>query len=112
MMSKVTTMSHRSLGVMRAHATQVPKAIEASCEIDSHTDTCCLGTNFIPLYFTGKVYDVSPFLDTMTPQTNIEICSGAMAYDNVEGNTKILVINEALWMGQHMYHSLINPYQI
>jgi len=48
----------------------------------------------------------------MAPQTNIEVCTGATAYDDNEGNTKILVINEALWMGNQMSHSLINPYQI
>jgi len=111
-MSKLTTNTRRSLSASRTHSARGPQIVEASCEIDSHADTCCLGVNFCPIYFTGKVCDVSPFLDTMTPQTNIEICTGATAYDDAEGNTKILVINEALWMGDHMAHSLINPYQM
>jgi len=48
----------------------------------------------------------------MMLQTDIEICTGATVYDDDEGNTKILLINEALWMGSQMSHSLINPYQV
>ena len=33
-----------------------------SNEMDSHTDTCCLGKNFIPLYYTGEVCNVHAFL--------------------------------------------------
>jgi len=111
-MSKVTTNSRRLLGASRTHTNRGPQIVEVSCEIDSHADTCCLGANFRPIYFTGKVCDVSPFLDTMAPQADIEICTGATAYDDDEGNTKILIINEALWMGHQMSHSLINPYQL
>ena len=30
-------------------------------ELDSHADTCALGANFSPLYYTGQQYDVTPF---------------------------------------------------
>jgi len=76
-MSKLKTNSRRLLGASRMHTAQRPKIMEASCEIDSHANICCLGMNFHPIYFTGKIHDVSPFLNSMTPQANIEICTGA-----------------------------------
>jgi len=48
----------------------------------------------------------------MPTQENVEVCAGAMAYDDENGETIILVINEALWMGGRMRHSLLNPYQV
>jgi len=84
-----------------------------TCEMDSHADTCCLGMNFTPIYFTGKICDVSPFLSNLPSQQGVQICSGATAYDDGDddgdGGTYILVINEALWFGEKMQHTLINP---
>jgi hypothetical protein len=33
----------------------------SSCELDSHADTCALGSNFISLYYTGQQCNVTPF---------------------------------------------------
>jgi len=48
----------------------------------------------------------------MPSATNVEICTGATAYDAENGNTLILVVNKALWMGDRMKHTLLNPYQV
>jgi len=82
------------------------------CEMDSHANTCCLGANFIPIYFTGKICDVAPFLSDLPNQEGIPICSGATAFENADGCTYILIINEALRFGYRMKNSLINPNQI
>jgi len=111
-MSKVLSNARRNVSASRTHTVAEPQVVESNCEIDNHADTCCIGSNFLPIYFTGKVCDVSPFLDTMPKQGDVEICTGATAYDNDRGETIILVINEALWMGDFMDHSLLNPYQI
>jgi len=110
--SKITTWAHHHIGATCTHSTPNPTIIEANTEIDNHADTCCLGANFLPLFFTGKICDISPFLESMPFAMDIEICSGATAYDDPNGNTIILIINEALWMGNQMQHSLLNPYQI
>jgi len=65
-----------------------------------HADTCCLGMNFTPIYFTGKICDVAPFLSNLPNQHGVQICSGATAYDDGDGGTYILVVNEALWFGE------------
>ena len=111
-MSKVITEMRRQISASRSHVADPPQVVESNCEMDSHADTCCLGKNFLPIYFTGKVCDVTPFLDSLPRQGDVEICSGATAYEDAYGNTIILIINEALWMGNLMEHSLLNPYQI
>jgi len=100
------------VGAAYTHQSQAPAIIEANTEIDSHADTCCLGANFTPLYFTSKICNVTPFLDSLPSATNVEICTGATAYDDANGTTLILIVNKALWLGDCMQHSLLNPYQI
>ena len=83
------------------------------CEIDNHADTCCLGANFLPLYFTGEMCDVAPYSDEYEPIKDIPICTAATAYRNQDtGATIILIVHQALWFGNKMAHSLINPNQI
>ena len=94
--------------------TQMTKAgHRARCEIDNHADTCCLGSNFLPLSFTGDLCDVSPYTDEYKPMTDIPICTGATAFRHPEtGETFILIVHEALWFGDKLDHSLLNPNQI
>ena len=82
-------------------------------ELDSHADTCVLGANFIITSFTGRVCDVSPYSSSYKSIPDVPIASGATAWTNPEtGETFILIIHEALWMSNHMPHSLINPNQL
>ncbi len=80
-------------------------------EIDSHADTHCFGSNFIPLYFTQQECTVSPFLSEYQEQENIQICTGATAYTKENGEVIILIFGQGLWFGNRMERSLINPYQ-
>jgi len=79
------------------------------CEMDSHAHTCCLGMNFVPTY---KVCNVAPFLSKLPRQEGVQICSEATAFDDGNGGTYILVINQTLWFGEKMQHTLINPNQV
>jgi hypothetical protein len=86
--------------------------IQGRLEIDNHADTHALGRNFSVLSFTGRICDVSPFVDHYKPTRGIEVVSAATAWDDPETlETIILVFHEALWMGDMMEHSLINPNQ-
>jgi hypothetical protein len=84
------------------------------CEFDTHAHTCALGSNFVPLSYTGRVCDVSPYnADQGKCERNIPIISGATAYTcQNSGQTFILVINEGLWLGHKLRHSLLNQNQI
>ena len=88
--------------------------ITARNELDSHAYTCALGSNFVPLHYTGRVCDVSPYnSNTYDPERDVPIVAGATTYtDQVTGQVYILVINEGLWFGEKLTNSLINPNQL
>ena len=83
----------------------------AMSEIDNHADTHVFGKNFRPIYFTSEVCSVTPFLDEYKEQENVRICTGATAYETKFGETIILQFGQALWFGNRMEKSLINPNQ-
>ena len=79
-------------------------------EMDTHADTCVLGINFVILEYSGRVCDVYPYSQDYEAIKDIPIVRGATAVqDQDTGETYIFVINEGLWYGNRMYHSLINP---
>ena len=65
------------------------------------------------LHHTGKVCEVSPYLDDYKAIKNVLVVCGATLWtDTVDNQEYILVFNESLWMGDSLTHSLINPNQL
>ena len=93
-----------------------PKAslpgVASTCEIDSHADTCCMGRNFVPLYFTEEVVDVTPFTDRYTALRDVPVAGGATHIQLDDGSEYILVVHQGLWFGEELDVSLLNPYQL
>jgi hypothetical protein len=88
-------------------------SISGKMELDSHADTCVLGINFVILEYSGRVCDVYPYSQEYTAIKDVPIVRGATAVQCQEtGETFILIINEGLWYGDKMDHSLINPNQL
>jgi hypothetical protein len=82
-------------------------------ELDSHADTIVLGSNALILQYTSRECDVSPYSDSYEPIRNVPIVKGATAVTSkTTGETLILIFNEAIWMGDHLDHSLLNPNQL
>ena len=82
-------------------------------QLDSHADTVVLGRNCVILAYTGRECDVSPYSDTYEAIQGVPIVSAATAWTcQSTGETHILVFHEALWMGDVLDHSLINPNQL
>ena len=82
-------------------------------ELDSHADTIVLGSNCVILHHTGKVCEVSPYSDDYEAIKNVPVVCGATLWtDTVDNQEHILVLNESLWMGDSLTHSLINPNQL
>ena len=87
--------------------------VEARCELDTRADTTCAGINCRPIYFTGQHCEAYGFHDNLTPINNVPIATVATAWsDQHTGESFILIINEALYFGSSMDHSLVNPNQI
>ena len=82
-------------------------------EADSNADTCCLGKNFIVLEYTQRTADVYPYDTSYSPLTNVPIVTAATAWDDPSNNTTwLLIVNEGLFYGDKLDHSLLNPNQI
>ena len=104
-----TLPHHRNLSSL-----QNTQQHHARCELDSHADTCALGSNFIPLYFTGRACNVTPYnSDSYETERDVPIVSGATAYTcQCSGPTYILVVNKGLWFGEKLQNTLLNPNQL
>ena len=82
-------------------------------ELDSHADTTCCGKGFQLLHKTGKTVSVEPFLSQYEPVTDIPIGTCINAYkDEMTGETYILQFHQALYFGDRLEVSLINPNQM
>jgi Reverse transcriptase (RNA-dependent DNA polymerase) len=82
-------------------------------ELDSHADTVVLGSNCIILSYSGRECDVLPYTDSYDAIKGVPIVTGATAWtSDLTGETFILVFNEALWLGEILDHSLVNPNQL
>ena len=81
-------------------------------EMDSNADTCVLGQNFIVTSYSQRSAEVYAY-DKDLPSTVVPIVSGATAYTcPTSGHTFILIVNEALYYGTRLDHSLFNQNQI
>jgi hypothetical protein len=83
-------------------------------ELDTHADTCVAGSNTVVLDLTGKSVSVSPFCETAYDSIeDVPIATVATAYDcPLTGRVYVLVINEALYFGDQMHHTLLCPNQL
>jgi hypothetical protein len=82
-------------------------------EMDTHADTCCLGKNFVPLYYTGEVCNVHAYSDELDAIKDVQIGAGATHWtDPSSGFSYILEIHQALMFTESLEHSLINQNQI
>ena len=82
-------------------------------ELDSHTDTIVCGSNCIIINFTGKECEVVTYTDAYETIKVVSIVQEATAYDNPDtGETTILILNKAIWMGETMDHTLVKPNQL
>jgi hypothetical protein len=79
-------------------------------ENDTHTDTCVCGTTFTVVEDTAQVCDVSPFSNEYQAMKDMPIISAATTYTNpTNGESVILLVNQALWFRKAMPNSLFSP---
>lgn len=84
----------------------------AKNELDTRADTCCLGRNWRLLSITGQYCDVHGFHSELDAIKDVPVARCATAIKLPSGDTAILIVNEGLYFGGSMEHSLINPNQI
>jgi hypothetical protein len=82
-------------------------------DLDSHADTCCAGSNCKVLAETGEKVSVTPFSKSYTAMSDIPIATVATAYDDpTTGEVTLLIIHEALYLGDRLGHTLLCPNQL
>ena len=73
-------------------------------EIDSHTDTCCLGKNFTPIYYIGEVCNIHAYSDTIEPIKDVQIGAGETVWsDQLNGAEYILEIHQELMFTERSF---------
>ena len=107
-------VSERRIGSLKASVAQESRPGTAGMnECDTNADTCCLGTNWKVLEYTIRTADVYSYDHSQRPIQGVPIVTGITSWDDpATGETLLLVINEALFYGKKLNHSLINPNQL
>ena len=111
---RLATISGFTAGARRVSSSRTEGAtVYSQIELDSHADTIVCGANCSIIHYTGKECDVSPYTDTYEAIKSVPIVRAGTAFDHPEtGVTFIFVFNEAIWMGDKMDHTLVNPNQL
>ena len=72
-----------------------------------------LGANCIILSHTWQSCEVIPYSDTYDVITDVTVVTGATLWTSPhDGDEFILILNEALWMGDTLQDTLVNPNQL
>ena len=107
----VSSVRRPSAASVKKRPTSLPT--QGRMELDSHADTIVLGANTIILSHTGQSCEVLPYSDTYDSITDVPVVTGATLWTSPhDGDEFILIFNEALWMGDTLQHTLINPNQL
>ena len=102
--------STRTVSSIKLSADEI---VPGRMEIDNHADTTVLGHNCIVMSYTCRECDIAPYSDEYDALKSIPVVTGATAWTHpATGETIILIIHEALWFGDRLDHSLINPNQL
>jgi hypothetical protein len=114
--NRVTTGSrHKTDRLTSRHIykTRTDGIHHATCELDSHADTCVAGPNTTIIEYTDQMVTVSAFSDQLEALKDIPIGTVATAYDDPnDGTTTILIIHQALLMNDMVKTTLLCPNQL
>jgi hypothetical protein len=83
-------------------------------ELDSHADTCCAGSNCVIVEYINRTCNVVGF-NRETPNdelVGIPFVKVATAYNAPTGETFIIILSQALYLGDHSSYSLLCPNQL
>ena len=72
---------------------------EGRLELDSHAETCVAGATWKVMEYTGVVCDVYPYSDSYKPLKQVPVVEAVTAYNHPAGETFILVLAQALFLG-------------
>ena len=80
--------------------------------IDSWADTSCAGKHaYVESFVEGKTVNASGFSNALGSMKNLPIANVVYAYDKNDGQTLLIENNNAIYLGDNMIDSLLNPIQ-
>ena len=72
-------------------------------ELDTHANTCCAGMNWKLLELTEDICEVTPFLSSYKPISEIPLaCCGTVWTDPTTTQDYLLVGDQMLWFGENL----------
>jgi hypothetical protein len=111
-LEKVRSFDRQVMSTKHGAAIDAVTYCEGRVEIDNHADTLALGPNCRVLSHCNRTCTVSGFCEQLDAIKNVEIVTGATAWDDPDsGETWILIFHEALWFGDAIKTTLLNPDQ-
>ena len=81
-------------------------------ELDFHIDTCVTGATWKVTKYTRVVCDIYPYYDSYKPLKQVPIVEAVSAYNHPTGEMFILVLVQALYLGNQQEPSLLCPNQM
>jgi len=107
--NKVFTQTSRNIA--RIHQERL--IIHGLSELDSHANTCVAGSNCLVTEYTGETVSVSAFSKSHDLIHEVPIVKALTAYDDPRtGVTYILVLGQALFLGDDVESTLLCPNQL
>ena len=85
---------------------------ETRTELDSHADTCVVGSEALVFQDFGRPVQVSAYDPSLGTKPDMKVVSAALAYDDPNnGEVKILIVHQAILVPT-MDHNLLSPMQM
>jgi len=85
----------------------------STCELDNHANTCCAGANTLKILDEGKTVTIHGYHNDFELHHDVPIAQVATMWQNPrDGQTYILITNEALYSGEQLWETLLNPNQL
>jgi len=101
------------LHVKRTRPKYSKEIYHGTCKSDLHANMSVAGPNCVILEYTEQVVDVSGFSEQLETMENVPIVTAATAVDDPEtGITTILIIGQAIFMGEKIKNTLLCPNQL
>ena len=82
------------------------------CELDSHADTCVGGSNFLPIGEPKRTVNVYAFSKEYGSRTYPITSMATVWVSPADGQSYLLIVNEGIYCGDALRHSLLCPTQL
>ena len=109
---KSFSISTTSTSFTRHILTKEEMDLGCKAGLDTWADTCCVGKHvYVREVIEGKLANANGFAAGLPTVEDIPIVHCTMAYDDIDGNTYLLEVNNALYLGENIKNVLLCPNQ-